>query len=469
MPAFLANLDLAGAELRNAVIQVLAADPVTLVPGRLWYNSDGTGVLRYRNNSTTIDIAAVGDDVPKSVYDANSILKADTDNTPIALTVGASTLVGRTAAGSIDALSASDARTVLGLGALATLSAVDSSTITNGSILNEDINASAAIALSKLATQANGTLLGNNVGSAAVPTALTGAQTMALLSGSATTTFSFNSQLVSGVATPLAGTDAVNKAYVDGLATGLDIKASVRAAATADITIAAPGATIGGVTMVAGDRILLMGQDPATENGIYVFDSDVTPLVRATDADTSDEVSAGMFAFVEEGTLGDRGYVLTTNNPITLGVTPLTFTQFSGAGTVTGTTDRITVTGSQIDIAATYAGQSSIVTVGTITAGTWTGNTIAVLNGGTGATTAAGAKTNLGFLTRFAATIGDGAAVSYSITHSLGTNDVTVEIYDIATKNTVFCDVTRTNTNVVTVSGFITPPSLDSLRVVIVG
>lgn len=470
MPTYLAAFDLSGSELRNAVIQNLGTDPSSPAAGQIWYNSTGGGVLKYRNGSTTISLASGSDVVSKATYDANTILKADTDDTPIALTVGASTILGRGAAGGIDALTPSAARTVLGLGSLATLSTITSSEITDGTITNGDINASAGVALSKLATQANNTILGNNSGSSGVPLALTGAQTMAVLSGTATATFSFNSQTVSGIGTPSAGTDAANKAYVDGVAQGLDIKASVRVASTATVTLATPGAAIDGVTLTNGDRVLLMNQSAAAENGIWVFNGAASAMTRATDADTSAEVNSGMFVFVEEGVANaDKGFALTTNNPITLGSTGLTFSQFSGSGTVTGTSNRITVTGNQVDISSSYVGQASLTTLGTIGTGTWQATAIATTYGGTGSTTVAGAKTNLGFVGRYATTFGNGALTTFTITHNLGTNDVAVEIYDATSNATVYANVTRATTNTLTIDGFTTAPANNGLRVVVIG
>lgn len=470
MPSFLAPVNLNGSELRNAVIQVLGTDPGTPVAGQIWYNSTGNGVLKYQNSAGTISLATAADVVANTLFDANTVLKADSDNTPTALTVGASTILGRGAAGGIDALTPSAARTVLGLGTLATLSTITTSEITDGTITNGDLNASAGVALSKLATQANNTILGNNSGSSGVPTALTGAQTLALLSGTPTATFSFNSQVVSGVATPSAGSDAANKAYVDGVAQGLDIKASVRVASTANVTLATPGAAIDGVTLTNGDRLLLLFQTTASENGIWVFNGAASALTRATDADVSAEVTSGMFVFVEEGTANsDKGYALTTNNPITLGSTNLTFTQFSGSGTVVGTTNRITVTGNTIDISSSYVGQASITTTGTIGTGTWQATAIGTTYGGTGATTVAGAKTNLGFVGRYTQTFGNGALQTFTITHSLGTDDVTVEIYDATTKATVYANVTRASTNSLTVDGFTTAPANNGLKIVVIG
>ena len=65
---------------------------------------------------------------------------------------------------------------------------------------------------------------------------------------------------------------------------------------------------------------------------------------------------------------------------------------------VIGTTNRITVNADSVDIASTYIGQSTITTLGTVTTGTWSSTAIAVANGGSGATDAAGARTNLGLV-----------------------------------------------------------------------
>jgi hypothetical protein len=137
-------------------------------------------------------------------------------------------------------------------------------------------------------------------------------------------------------AAPTVGIDLVNKDYVDGLVTGLDFKQSVRVASNGtSINIAIAPATIDGVTLAPGERVLLKDQAPATDNGIYDFNGTGNAMTRSTDANTNAEVTAGMFMFVEEGTWADTGWVLSTNNPIILGTTLLTFTQFSAAGVIT--------------------------------------------------------------------------------------------------------------------------------------
>lgn len=145
-------------------------------------------------------------------------------------------------------------------------------------------------------------------------------------------------------------TSLVTKEYVDAVKVGLDFKDSVRVASTANVTISGPGAAIDGVTLSSGDRVLLKNQSTASQNGIYVFNGAASALTRATDADSSTEVTAGMFVFVEEGTVNaDQGFVLTTDGTITVGSTSLSFTQFSGAGQIVAG-DAMTKTGNQLDV-----------------------------------------------------------------------------------------------------------------------
>ena len=134
----------------------------------------------------------------------------------------------------------------------------------------------------------------------------------------------------------------VTKGYVDAVKQALDIKASVHVASTANVSLTGgssgleAGDAIDGVTLVAGDRVLLKNQTDASQNGIYVAVASGGTPARSDDANASVDVTSGMFVWVEEGTANaDQGYVLTTNNVITLNTTDLTFTQFSGAGQIT--------------------------------------------------------------------------------------------------------------------------------------
>jgi len=216
-----------------------------------------------------------------------------------------------------------------------------------------------------------------------------------------TASVAFNAQKITGLADPTDAQDAATKAYVDAARSGLDVKASVRAATTGNITLSGTQ-TIDDVALVAGNRVLVKNQSIAADNGIYVVASG--SWSRSDDANSDAEVTPGMFTFVEEGTANaDSGWVLTNNATVNLGITGLAFSQFSGAGQITagagltktgnvidvgGTSNRITVNADSIDIASTYVGQTSITTLGTVTSGTWNATTVGVAYGGTGLTSA---------------------------------------------------------------------------------
>jgi hypothetical protein len=141
--------------------------------------------------------------------------------------------------------------------------------------------------------------------------------------------------------TPTDPAHAATKGYVDAARSGLDVKASVRAATTAPVLLASgleAGDVIDAVTLVAGDRVLVKDQSTASENGIYVVQASGA-AVRATDANGTVDtgtVSGGTFTFVEEGTdNGDAGYVVSSNGTINVGVDAMNWVQFSGTGQIT--------------------------------------------------------------------------------------------------------------------------------------
>jgi len=170
-----------------------------------------------------------------------------------------------------------------------------------------------------------------------------------------TASVSLNSQKITNLADPTSAQDAATKAYVDATKQGLDVKDSVRVATTGNITLSGTQ-TIDGISLVAGDRVLVKNQSTASANGIYDVVSGGS-WTRSADANISAEVTSGMFVFVEEGTTNaDSGWVLTTDGTITLGTTNLAFTQFSGAGNITAG-DGLTKTGNTIDVVTADAGR----------------------------------------------------------------------------------------------------------------
>ena len=166
-----------------------------------------------------------------------------------------------------------------------------------------------------------------------------------------------NNNIIS-LASPVSASDAATKQYVDNVATGLNVKQSVRAATTANITLSGTQ-TIDGVAVIAGDRVLVKNQTTAAQNGIYIAAAGAWARSVDTDNSPAGEVVAGIFTFVTEGTLNaDTGWTLTTNNPITLGTTDLTFTQFSssisGVSTFNTRTGAVTLSSGDVTTALTY-------------------------------------------------------------------------------------------------------------------
>lgn len=218
--------------------------------------------------------------------------------------------------------------------------------------------------------------------------------------GDPTGDFSMNSNKITNLTDPSSSQDAATMAFVLAAAAGqTNQKLAVLVATTGNITLSGEQ-TIDGI-LTSSSRVLVWQQTSAQNNGIYVSNS--STWSRSTDADTSPEVTTGMTTFVTQGvTYAGNGFILITPAPITLGTTPLTFTEFSGAGSITagtgmtktgntldvnGTANRIIANADNLDIASTYVGQTSITTLGTLATGTWNATTIAPSHGGTGQTT----------------------------------------------------------------------------------
>lgn len=173
------------------------------------------------------------------------------------------------------------------------------------------------------------------------------------LSGISGVAIDAGSASIINVPTPTADHHAVNKAYADSIAQGLDPKPAVRAASTSDISSLSGPQTIDGVSCIAGDRVLLMGQtsgNGAIDNGIWVVQSGA--WTRPADFATGDHC-ASAFTFVQEGsTFADEGYVCTTDPPNDIIDTHANnWTQFSGAGTISAG-DGLTKTGNVLDVNA---------------------------------------------------------------------------------------------------------------------
>lgn len=297
---------------------------------------------------------------------------------------------------------------------------------------------------------------------------------------------------ITNLSDPQDPQDAATKAYVDNAAAGLTWKNAV------NLLWDDFNASNGGVTGTlaidghpalgpsdTGYRILVTTGETA---GIwdYADDGSNWTLTRSADADTVAELK-GATIFVEEGDVYGQSAWTQANHYISA-FDGQDWVQFSGAAQIiagagltkngneinaVGTTNRIYVASNYIDIDENYAGQASIDTLGTITTGIWHGDTIAIADGGTGATTAAEARANLGAVAKYAvnnpALTAVSGGVTWVVTHNLGTDDVTVQLKDISSKQLVEVDVEITNQNTVTLSWVSGNIVDDTFRVVVVG
>ena len=498
----LSNLDLTTNQLLNAKLQNLGADLTAAAANlsTIYYNT-ATNLAKI-SNGTTIDTIT---NLLESVSGSGAISVS-------AVSGKAQTISVAAASGSVPGtMSAADYSTLHGATSVNTASA----------IVQRDGSgnfAAGTITAALTGTASNATNLNNQAASYYLARSnQTGTQTSSTISDLATTvqgyalnsftppaaSLNLNGQTITNLASPVNANDAANKAYVDASAAGYDTKASTRLATSAalpantysanTLTASANGAlTVDGVAVNTNDRILVKNEATASNNGIYVVTNAGSGtaayvLTRSSDANANSgtgnaAINPGMFVFNEIGTANQAtAWEMISAGPITIGTTALSFVQVGGAAAYTagngltltgnqfsavGTANRIAV-GASIDIASTYVGQTSITTLGTIATGVWSGTAIAVASGGTGATTAAAAKTNLGFLTRYAQTLATSAA-SYTVTHNLGTLDVDVQLVEVATGATVQADVVRTDGNNITVS-FATAPAANAYRVLVVG
>lgn len=399
---FRTDVDFNGHSALGFVLEKLASDP-SPTEARLYFNT-GSGRIRFYNGEEWVNVGDSSsiEGITAVVAAEGSPITANTTTNTVTIDISEATTSVKGAMSATDkakldaATNSNTASTIVmrdssGNFSAGTITANLTGTASNASQLNSQ-NASYYL------DRANHT--GTQTAST-ISDLSTVVQAYTLDSfATPTSDISMGGNKITNLAAPVNDNDAVTKAYVDANSSGLDAKESVRAATTEDITLANEQ-TIDGVELVDGDRVLVKNQEDATENGIYiVVDNDT--WVRAPDADSESNVTTGMFTFVEEGeTHGGEGWVLITPGPLELGTSELQFTRFSSQGvisagdgldktgntlSVVGTAGRISVGSGGVDIDATYVGQTSITTLGTITTGTWNGTAIGVAYGGTGLT-----------------------------------------------------------------------------------
>lgn len=454
---FLDNLDLASNQLLNAVAQVLAADPGAPVAGQFYFNS-GDGTFRYWSGSAWVSAAAGSGTVTTvSVGNLAPLFTAAvaTPTTTPAITYTLSNqnanavFAGPTSGGA----AAPTFRALV----LADLPALTHTAITDFIATVETVR------LDQMAQPAAAVLM--------------------------------NGQLLSNLATPVSGTDAATKGYVDNAVQGLTQKPTARAATAAALPAntyangaSGVGATltgnangalvVDGVNVAAGDVVLIKNEATSGHNGVYVVTqpgTGATPyiLTRHADMDTAAEFDGAFVPVDQEGTFNANSlWLLNNEGPVTVGATGLTFIQLNkGTDLAAGT--GISISGNTVSIAPSYAGQATITTLGVIGAGTWQGAAVGIAFGGTGAATAQAARANLAAAGKYSALIGDGVTTAIAITqatHGLAANgQMLVAVYDAGTGNQVQPDTSINNANGTVTLTFATAPAANAYRVVIIG
>lgn len=256
-----------------------------------------------------------------------------------------------------------------------------------------------------------------------------------------TAAVSANNQRLTNLADPVSAQDAATMSWTQNQiqlsAAGIDCKPSVRVVSSTNITLSGTQ-TIDGVTLSAGDRVLVRGQSTASQNGPYVVAAGAWS--RATDGDLNGELTPGAFWFVEEGTTNARTqWHIENTGSITLGSTGITINQFNAATAYSS--------GNGLNLSS---------------------NTFSVV-AGTGITVGASVAVDTTVVVRKAsATIGDGATTSFTVTHNLNNQDVITQLREVSTNNVIEADIQNNGVNTVVIS-FAMAPATNAIRVSIVG
>jgi hypothetical protein len=241
---------------------------------------------------------------------------------------------------------------------------------------------------------------------------------------------------------PASANEPARLADLNSAVEGLSWKDGCRVATQANLNVAAPGATIDGVTMATSDRVLVRAQTAGAENGIYLWNGAATPMTRALDANTSDELEQAVVT-IEEGTSAGATFRQSTVN-FTLGTGTVTWVTFgTSAPPASETTAGIVELATQ---AETDSGTDTTRVVTPATLATWSGR-----------------------LRKVAQTIGDASATQFTITHNWNTRDVAVHVYRTSGAfDEVLVDREVTTLNSVTIR-FNTAPSAGAFRAVVIG
>jgi hypothetical protein len=322
--------------LPNVTGTVITTGDSGSVTNTMLQNSTISGVALGSN----LNALTIGTGLSGTSYNGSSAVTVAIDST-VATTSGTQTLTNKTISSTSNTISVTSGNvtdfTEASVDAVA--AAIAAGTQTNISITYNDeagtLSFNASGGVSSIAGTANQITASTSTGAVtlSLPSAVTFPGTVTLN------------------ADPSQALEAATKQYVDAVAEGLHVHASVKAATTSNIDLSTDleaGDIIDGVTLSAGDRVLVKNQSTTSQNGIYVA-STSGAAVRASDYNSAAEIDPGDFFFVTGGTTYDNSGWVQTATITTLGTDPIVFEQFSGAGTyVAG--NGLTLTGNSFSI-----------------------------------------------------------------------------------------------------------------------
>lgn len=242
---------------------------------------------------------------------------------------------------------------------------------------------------------------------------------------------------------PTDGQEPATKAYVDTKLDGLAWKDNARFKTTANINLSSPGSTIDGGTPAMSDRVLVGSQSDLTENGLYFWNGASSAMTRTPDADTFDKLENAVVVIDEGSTNAGTRWRQTEVNG-TIDTDDVVWESFDAAVP---------------DASTTVKGKVELATQGEVDTGTDPARVV------TPETLAGWAGRKL----KYTSTFGDGSNTSYTITHNLGTKEVSCTVRKASDDSVVGCLVVASTTNTVTVGPLSTAPSSNSLKIVVLG
>ena len=302
---------------------------------------------------TGIDATASGNNVTLAI-----------DST-VATKTGSETLTNKTMSGASNTFSAIPTSALSGTVSNSQVgTGIDATKIADGSVTNTEFQHIGTVS-SNVQTQLDGKLTASNnlsdIGTAATARSNLGLGSMAVQNSG---TVSISGGSITGLSDPSSSSDAANKSYVDQAVAGLRTRTIAEVATTANVNLTnglEAGDTIDGVTLVAGDRVLVKDQSTATENGLYLAVSSGAAS-RDPEHDSIAELSGGMVVVNQGSSNDNKIFLCTTDSDGSLGSTNITYTQVTPSNTGTVTSIGITQSGSEFSISG-----SPVTSAGNIT------------------------------------------------------------------------------------------------------